>query len=152
MRAAYQREDIVASARGWIGTPYKHQASLKTIGSDCLGLIRGVFRELEGHEPEVPPPYSADWAEAPDLYGQCNETMALAAGRHLREIPVGLIQPGDVLLFRMTPQAVAKHAAILSGPNTMIHACSGRAVTEVSFADWWRRRLAHAYSFPGIEN
>ena len=28
----------------WIGTPYRHQASLKGVGCDCLGLVRGVWR------------------------------------------------------------------------------------------------------------
>ena len=38
----------VASARGWLGTPYHHQASLKGVGCDCLGLLRGVWREVIG--------------------------------------------------------------------------------------------------------
>ena len=42
---------IVGAARGWIGTPYRHQASLKGVGCDCLGLLRGVWRELKGEEP-----------------------------------------------------------------------------------------------------
>ena len=33
---------IVMAARGWIGTPYVHQASCRGAGADCLGLIRGV--------------------------------------------------------------------------------------------------------------
>src|SRR5215207_7343246 len=37
------REQIVAAARGWIGTPYHHQASVKGVGCDCLGLIRGLW-------------------------------------------------------------------------------------------------------------
>jgi NlpC/P60 family putative phage cell wall peptidase len=40
------RETIVAAARSWFGTPYHHQASVKGVGSDCLGLIRGIWREL----------------------------------------------------------------------------------------------------------
>ena len=44
-------------ARGWIGTPYRHQASLKGVGCDCLGLVRGVWREVMGEEPEAPPAY-----------------------------------------------------------------------------------------------
>jgi cell wall-associated NlpC family hydrolase len=36
------RSAIVAEARTWIGTPYRHQASLKGVGCDCLGLVRGV--------------------------------------------------------------------------------------------------------------
>ena len=55
---------IVAEARAWIGTPYRHQASLKGVGCDCLGLLRGVWRAVVGGEPEGPPPNSADWAEA----------------------------------------------------------------------------------------
>ena len=50
-------------ARGWIGTPYHHQASLKGVGTDCLGLVRGVYRELNGQEAEAPPAYSRDWGE-----------------------------------------------------------------------------------------
>lgn len=58
------RAAIVAEARGWIGTPYRHQASLKGVGCDCLGLVRGVWRNCIGDEPETPPPYAPDWAEA----------------------------------------------------------------------------------------
>ena len=55
---------IVAAARSWIGTPYLHQASLKGVGCDCLGLVRGVWREVIGDEPEAPGAYSPAWAEA----------------------------------------------------------------------------------------
>lgn len=54
------RAAIVAEARGWIGTPYRHQASLKGVGCDCLGLVRGVWRNCIGDEPETPPPYAPD--------------------------------------------------------------------------------------------
>ena len=43
-------ETVVRAARGWIGTPYHHQASVKGVGTDCLGLVRGVWRELYGCE------------------------------------------------------------------------------------------------------
>ena len=36
------RAAVVAHARAWIGTPYHHQASHIGVGTDCLGLIRGV--------------------------------------------------------------------------------------------------------------
>ena len=56
--------DIVAAARGWIGTPYVHQASCKGAGADCLGLVRGVWREILGDEPLKLPAYTPDWSEA----------------------------------------------------------------------------------------
>ncbi len=139
------RDQIIAEARSWIGTPYRHQASRKGVGCDCLGLLRGVWREVAGAEPELPPPYSADWAEA-----SRKETLADAARRHLLEIPLNEIAPGDVLLFRWRTHMPAKHCAILVSAERMVHAHDGAAVAEVYFANWWRRRLAYAFRFPGL--
>lgn len=75
-----------------------------------------------------------------------------AAARHLVPIAVEMAREGDVVLFRMTRGGVAKHAAILTAPNTMIHAYSGHAVMETALTDWWRRRRTYAFSFPdGID-
>jgi NlpC/P60 family putative phage cell wall peptidase len=134
---------VIRLARGWIGTPYRHQASLKAHGADCLGLVRGVYREIYGSEPEIPAPYGADWAEA---HG--TEALAEAARRHLKEISLNELSPGDVALFRWRQAVPAKHAAILSSAATMIHAQSGVSVCEVALSPWWRRRLAFAFRFP----
>jgi NlpC/P60 family putative phage cell wall peptidase len=139
------REDIVAEARAWIGTPYRHQASLKGVGCDCLGLVRGVWRGLLGEEPERAPPYSPDWAEA-----LRQETLAQASARHLLPVARDAFRPGDVLLFRWRAHLPAKHMAIVGKPDTMIHAHDGAAVTEVAIAPWWRRRLAYAFQFPDL--
>ncbi len=144
MTDAQMRAHIVAEARSWIGTPYRHQASLKGVGCDCLGLVRGVWRAVHGAEPEIAPAYSRDWAEASGA-----ETLAHAARRHLAEIDPADIAPGDVLLFRYRPRYPAKHAAIAASAQTMIHAHDGAAVAEVAIAPWWRRRLAFAFRFPG---
>lgn len=143
----------VEIARGWLGTPYRHQASVQGRGADCLGLVRGVWRELIGGEPEATPPYRPDWAE---VGGE--ETLLQAARRWLREIPADRARPGDVLLFRMTPGAPAKHCAILSEGTLgegeqprMIHAYWGRAVVESWMGTWWRRRLAAAFAWPVVE-
>jgi NlpC/P60 family putative phage cell wall peptidase len=42
------RTRIIAEARAFIGTPYRHQASLQGVGCDCLGLVRGVWRAIHG--------------------------------------------------------------------------------------------------------
>ncbi|HWW12917.1 MAG TPA: peptidase P60, partial [Brevundimonas sp.] len=51
---------MLAAARSWLGTPYRHQASMKGQGADCLGLVRGVWREVVGAEPEATPAYVPD--------------------------------------------------------------------------------------------
>jgi NlpC/P60 family putative phage cell wall peptidase len=139
------RQDIVAAARGWCGTPYRHQASLRGVGADCLGLIRGVWREVMGPEPEAPPGYGPGWAE---MGG--GEALAQAARRHLEEIPYTDFREGDVLLFRWRTGLPAKHAGIAAPDGAMIHAQEGAAVTEIGLAPWWRRRIAFAFRFPGV--
>jgi NlpC/P60 family putative phage cell wall peptidase len=99
---------IVATARSWLGTPYHHQAALKGVGCDCLGLVRGVYEELYGKPAEAPPPYSRDWAEASAI-----ETMLEAARRHLAEIDPREAAPGDVVIFRLRRGAMAKHCGIV---------------------------------------
>ena len=140
------RERIVAAARTWLGTPYHHQASLRGVGCDCLGLVRGVWRDLYGSEPEPTPPYSLYWAQQ-----GAGETLALAAGRHL--VPIGLedARPGDVLLFRWRVHLPAAHCAILTEPGRILHAHDGVAVGEVAFTGWWRRHLSHAFAFPELD-
>ncbi len=135
--------EIVAIARGWIGTPYHHQASVRGVGTDCLGLVRGVWRELYGADAETPPAYSRDWAEASGI-----ETMLQAAGRHLIAIDASEVRTGDVLIFRLRAGFVAKHAGLMSGPGSMIHAIEGAPVAEVPLGPWWRRRIAGAFRFP----
>lgn len=134
----------VAAARGWLGTPYRHQASLKGVGADCLGLVRGVWRELYGAEPEAIPPYSRDWCEV------SKDEYLLRAATRLMAPGFGEA-PGDVLLFRMIEEAPAKHLAIRgdAGPEgTIIHAYSGRSVVESPFLASWRRRLVAVFRFP----
>ncbi len=138
---------IVTEAREWIGTPYRHQASLKGIGCDCLGLVRGVWRNCVGSEPEKPSPYMPDWAESSG-----EETLAEAAMRHLLPVAHDEFAGGEVLLFRWRDGFVAKHVAIATADNTMIYAHDGASVCEIAFAPWWRRRLAYAFRFPGVTN
>ncbi len=166
------RKAIVKAARGWLGTPYHHQASLRGVGSDCLGLIRGIWRELYGEEPEKIPPYSQDWGSATG-----SETLLAAASRHLVKLAeVSEAAPGDVLVFRMRDQGVAKHAGLitalpasLASPKRsrsglaqaggaierdrarLIHAQEGFGVVEIELGLWWRRRAVAAFAFPGVE-
>ena len=134
---------IVAHARSWLGTPYHHQACVRGVGCDCLGLVRGVWREIYGVEPNVAMNYSRDWAEASGI-----ESMLDGASRHMTAISSAEISPGDVVVFRLRPHTVAKHAGIVTSDTTMIHAMEGGPVSEVALSSWWRRRIAGQFRFP----
>lgn len=138
---------IVAAARGWIGTPYVHQASLKGKGCDCLGLLRGVWREVKGEDdPEILPPYSPDWAEA-----KGEETLYKGLKRHLTEIDTADIAAGNVVLFRMIAHGPAKHCGIVAeknGVTTLIHARQNKQVNEEVFTAAWRKKMAFAFEVP----
>jgi NlpC/P60 family putative phage cell wall peptidase len=140
-----ERSVIVEVARRWIGTPYHHQQAVRGAGCDCLGLVRGLWRELYGEEPETPPPYTPDWGEV-----GAAEPLLDAARRHMREVTLAKARAGDVLVFRLKPNAVAKHAAVLSAPARMIHAQSNDCVREIVLTDGWLRKAAAAFAFPGV--
>ena len=137
---------IVTAARGWIATPYLHQASCKGAGTDCLGLLRGVWREVLGAEPETPPAYSMDWSEPARI-----EALWAAAQRHLRPKGRADAAPGDVLLFRMREGSVAKHLGIqgrIGAEASFIHAYSGHSVVESPLSAPWERRIVARFTFP----
>ena len=134
---------VVAAARAWLGTPYRHRASVPGAGADCLGLVRGVWGALYGAAPEAVPVYGPLWAEEGGV-----EAPRDGLARYLTAITVDAAEAGDVLLFRFRPSAPAKHAAVLSAPDRMIHAYSGHAVAETALGPWWRRRRAYAFRFP----
>lgn len=136
----------VEIAREWIGTPYRHQASVRGVGCDCLGLVRGIWRATVGPEPMIIPSYTPDWDEYDG-----SEVLFTAALEHLDRKSVDPSALGDVLLFRMRRRAVAKHLAVLSSTSEvprMIHAISGRAVAETTLTPDWRKRIVAQFAFP----
>jgi NlpC/P60 family putative phage cell wall peptidase len=137
---------VAAVARQWIGTPYVHQASRLGAGCDCLGLLRGVWREVLGDEPEAVPAYSFDWSEP-----QGDERLWAAAARNLRGKDKAVEAIGDVILFRMRDQGVAKHLGLQGrvGANaSFIHAYTGHGVVESPLSGPWRRRIVARFEFP----
>jgi NlpC/P60 family putative phage cell wall peptidase len=137
----------VAAARGWIGTPYSHGASLRGVGADCIGLVRGVWRELCGAEPEAAPVYGVDWSRA-----SAEERLWAAARRWLVEKPAGACRSGDVVLLRLRRDGPAGHAGILAadptGRSSLIHVYSRQGVVESPLCEAWRRRLVAAFEYP----
>ncbi len=148
-------DQVVKLARDWLGTHYCHQASTKSVGTDCLGLIRGVYRSLYGREPADPPPYTPDWNER-HWQGQRwsalrhGDPLLEAARAHLVLRAEGRPEIGDVLIFRVNRHGPAKHCGILSEPERFVHAHAGQCVAEAPLNRWWYSRLAGVFSFPGV--
>ncbi|KQV32621.1 peptidase P60 [Rhizobium sp. Root1203] len=137
-------DDVLVLAESWIGTPYRHQASLRGVGCDCLGLIRGIWRDLYGNDPEPPPLYAPDWAERSG-----EDRLLNAAHRHFGPpVPLAQARAGDVLLFRWRPEIAAKHAGILCRERHFIHAYEQVAVIRSPLVPSWRRRIAAVFRFP----
>lgn len=134
---------VVAAARAWLGTPYHDQASAQGVGCDCLGLARGIWRDLHRVEPWPLPRYSRDWGETGSA-----EVLADGARRALIEVPLTQLQPGILLVFRMRRGAIAKHLGILTGPDRFIHSYDRLGVVEERLTDAWRRRVAFAFAYP----
>lgn len=157
-KSALTRDRIVAAAGSWLGTPYVHQASAKGKGADCLGLVRGLYAELYGEEPETPPPYTPDWNER----RPCEEPLLSAARRRLVEIasdePLSQrgrrdgrdLRPGQILIFRIVKTGPAKHCGVASSADHFIHAYAGRCVIESWLCRWWSERIAGVFEFPGV--
>jgi NlpC/P60 family putative phage cell wall peptidase len=137
---------LVERARAWIGTPYQHQASCRGAGTDCLGLIRGLWREAYGEEPEAVPAYSADWADTEGA-----GMLVAAAARHLEPVPLGAFVAGDVALMRLQDGGAVRHVGVLAerdGHPSFIHAYSGHGVVESVLTPAWARRVVAAFRFP----
>jgi NlpC/P60 family putative phage cell wall peptidase len=135
---------IVDEVETWRGTPYHHQAAKKGIGTDCLGLLRGVYANLHGNIPEAPPPYSPHWGEADD-----RELLLSAARRHLLPVVYDKWKKGDVLIFRVKNAVSAKHCAIALDEKRMIHAIARYGVISTGISEW-ESKIAGVFSFPGV--
>jgi len=144
-----KRADIIIVARGWIGTRWQHQACVRGVAVDCIGLVAGVALELGSAEARafMARPECRSYGRQPD------PTMLLRfAGELLDPVPRDDAQVGDVLLMRFN--AGPQHFGFLSArePDYMIHAYAGaRRVVEHGIDTVWRSRIVGAYALRGVE-
>jgi NlpC/P60 family putative phage cell wall peptidase len=137
------REDVVAAARRWKFTPYRHRSATRGAGCDCLGLICGVWRELGGETIELPA-YRADWRDA----RHADELLDLAERRLVR--CEGRPLAGRVILFQIGRTDMPKHCGIAVSEDRFIHAQEGRGVVEAYLTSGWRKRIAAVFDFPDL--
>ena len=90
MTGEVSSDQIVDCARRWIGTPYRHQASRCGVGADCLGLVRGVYRDLYAQEFRMTPGAAAKHAAIRSFEGRM---IHACSGRAVAEVHMGAWWP-----------------------------------------------------------
>lgn len=144
------RAEVVAEARAWLGTPWRHHGRQRGVACDCAGLVVETARAL-------------------GLLGEATlaQIDAIAYGRHpdgtlmahtrrfLAEIPRQAMRPADVavLTFGAGPQHYALLADYPLGGLSVLHAMApARRVAEHRLDDVWSARIVAAFALPGVED
>lgn len=129
----------------WLGTPYIHQASLKGVGCDCIGFLKGAALEAGLLTPELAAALPRDYSRQPSG-GKLRRIM----GDLLAPVPFASRAPGDFILirFEIEPQHIALLTAV--NPDYMIH-CGEHGVVAHRLDSVWRARIVRVYRFPVLE-
>jgi NlpC/P60 family putative phage cell wall peptidase len=133
-------ERVVDIALSWLGTPFRHQGAERSVGCDCLGLVRGVWRTLYGSDLAVPV-YRRDWlADGPHD--------SLVRGIAASFEPAGARpSAGGLIVLHVRRHLPPSHLAIVIGDGRMIHARERSGVAIASLTPW-RGRIAGHFRFP----
>lgn len=135
------REEIVAEALSWCGTPHVWQASKKGVGCDCKGLVAGVARHLDMPEGR----------SASALARSYDRVNPLVLKRGLMETLIRTKDPlpGDVIL--MVIAGKAQHLGIIVSDSEMVHTY-GAGPGCVTRAFIGKSRLIDSYwTWPSLE-
>lgn len=110
------REQVVAEALTWVGTPYLHQGYVKGKqgGVDCAMILVGVYEPLgllpKGIDPR---PYPMQWNLHRDAERYLDWFKAYAK-------KVDRPQPGDIALYKFG--RTVSHSAIVLPNDVIVHA------------------------------
>lgn len=129
---------LVASARQWIGTPFRHQGRLRGKGVDCAHFIALVARDAGVEHVNIPGNYRPR---------EDGKLMLALLREHMEQIEQSEMQPGDVLALSeesLRRPDVPRHLAFVSEvtPRTIfiVHA-SERGVVEHRTNGVWLKRI-----------
>jgi cell wall-associated NlpC family hydrolase len=153
MSTTTTRPQIVNAARAWLDTPFHHQARLRGVGVDCIGLVIGVSRELGLIAPDFD---ITAYPRTPD-----GTSLMATAREHMTEIDRDVMQPGDVVVvsFDKEPQHFGILGDYRHGGLSIIHASSqactakyapvGRVIeTRLMFSQ--QMKFVAAFVLPGV--
>lgn len=135
-----ERAEIVAAARRYVGTPFRHQGRHREFGIDCRGLVSCVAYDLGLMDVRID-----------DYDRQPNETRFRAEVRkHMDPIPFSQLLPGDALTFFFGAE---RHFGLVTkiDPLTIVHAYEavGRCV-EQAVDQTISLRIRGCYRYRGV--
>jgi len=144
--------EVVAEAREWLGTRWHHQAAVKGVGTDCMGLVRGVSAQLG----LMPSDIMLTAAALPFVgYGRMpfEGRLEAACATFFTPITFAQAQPGDMVLIAF--ESVPHHVGILgdypAGGFSLIHAyMPSRKVIESRLDAVWLSRVVSYWRIPGV--
>lgn len=112
---------VVQEARTWINTPYGHQKAMKGRAADCIGVVRGVGRDLEIMDFDEHDPEHRKWLAYPMTPRP--SFLVAALNTFFVRVREG-IQRGDIVLFAIPRMDMPSHLGIISDvtKGTVIHA------------------------------
>ncbi|MYL96206.1 hypothetical protein GR702_00265 [Novosphingobium sp. FGD1] len=129
-------ESLAAAASRLIGTPFRLHGREPHVALDCVGLVAAALAAL-GRKAPLPNGYALRTLHAPQAFA-LGEKLGLAT-------VTGPIEPGDVLMLRVSPCQL--HFAVAAGPRAIVHAHAGlrRVALGALLEDWpivahWRLR------------
>lgn len=137
-----QREQLLAVARSWLGTPYHHQGRVRGIGADCIGFITGVIAQASGRQVQAPIHYG----RYPDPAGAL---AAIAASGEGTPIDPAAALPADVVYMRIARQP--QHFGFVSTQGRILHCVEPAGVVEVDLSAWMRQRILYAWRLRIVE-
>ncbi len=137
-------DKMVAEARTWFGTPWHHQACLKGVGVDCVGLVRASYEAATGQKIDL----VFDYHKMPPVGRE--ERLAQTLSQYAVEISKNSLEPGDILLFHFLG-GMSNHVGIYAGEGKFIHAwMTVGKVVEMPLDAVWQRALGAAFRVPEV--
>lgn len=129
--ASRTASELVVTAMGFLGVPYRWGGNSFDTGLDCSGFVRAIYEQAVGL---VLPRQAAEQAHA------------------TKEIPKEELRPGDLVFFNTLRRAYS-HVGIYVGDGKFIH--SPRAGAQVRVEDmrvrYWKTRFNGARRVEGME-
>lgn len=113
--------DLVVTAIGFLGVPYRRGGNTAETGFDCSGFVRAMYNQTIGH-----------------LLPRRAEEQAAAT----EKVDRGDLKPGDLVFFNTMRRAFS-HVGIYVGDGKFIHAPKPGAKVRVEdmTGSYWQRRF-----------